>query len=257
MELRRLVFSMRALLVYMLAGLPVLVAAAGAVAMTFAQELPSIGELAAAHSAIFAGFVLRVVVFFGSLLLFSALVRREIQDRTMHYYFLSPARREVILGGKFMAAWMATSVLFCLSATLTFVLMFVPHGLGTAFGYVFTGPGFSQLLLYLLAVALACLAYGSLFLALGVFFRNPALIALVWWGWEFFTVFLPTSVKRLTIVHYLETVQPALREEGLFALTAEALPKPVAVLVLLLVTALLVALAGMRVRRVELAYGSE
>ena len=41
--------------------------------------------------------------------------------------------------------------------------------------YVFAGPGLGQLAAYLSVTALACLGYGSIFLALSLVFKNPIL----------------------------------------------------------------------------------
>ena len=54
--------------------------------------------------AIFAGifqyFYLRLAIFFGCLGMFMYLFSGEMSNRTLHYWFLAPARREVLLAGK-------------------------------------------------------------------------------------------------------------------------------------------------------------
>ena len=52
---------------------------------------------------IFQVFYLRFGIFFGCLGLFSWLFRGEIVEKTLHYYFLAPVRREVLIAGKFLA----------------------------------------------------------------------------------------------------------------------------------------------------------
>ena len=50
---------------------------------------------------IFQFFYLRLAIFFGCLGMFMYLFRGEMSNRTLHYWFLAPARREVLLVGKY------------------------------------------------------------------------------------------------------------------------------------------------------------
>ena len=49
---------------------------------------------------IFQFFYLRLAIFFGCLGMFMYLFRGEMSNRTLHYWFLAPARREVLLAGQ-------------------------------------------------------------------------------------------------------------------------------------------------------------
>ena len=40
------------------------------------------------------------------------LFRGEMLDKTLHYWFLAPARREVLLAGKYLAGLIAAVVIF-------------------------------------------------------------------------------------------------------------------------------------------------
>src|SRR5215469_10630242 len=84
-------------------------------------------------SVMFAGvfqfFFLRLVVFFGCLGIFMNLFRGEVLDRSLHFYFLSPIRRDVLMAGKFLAGLLATCVIFVTSEvlqTLVFLWQFSP-----------------------------------------------------------------------------------------------------------------------------------
>ncbi len=46
-------------------------------------------------------YYVRLGIFFGCLGIFSRLIRGEMIERSLHYYLLSPVRREVILLSKF------------------------------------------------------------------------------------------------------------------------------------------------------------
>ena len=66
--------------------------------------------------AIFAGifqyFYLRLAIFFGCLGIFMYLFRGEMSNRTLHFWFLAPARREVLLAGKYAAGLIASAAIF-------------------------------------------------------------------------------------------------------------------------------------------------
>src|SRR5450432_3171196 len=70
-------------------------------------------------SKIFAGvfqfLYLRLFIFFGCLFVFMNLFRGEMLDKTLHFYFLAPLRREVLVVGKFLAGLTATVIVFCAS----------------------------------------------------------------------------------------------------------------------------------------------
>ena len=60
--------------------------------------------------------------------------------------------------------------------------------------YTFDGPGLSQLTAYLTIVVLACLGYGSVFLALSLVFKNPIPRS-------------PSPRKRLRLLRWYGSVQ--------------------------------------------------
>jgi F5/8 type C domain-containing protein len=81
--------------------------------------------------AIFAGifqyFYLRLAIFFGCLGIFMYLFRGEMSNRTLHFWFLAPARRDVLLAGKYAAGLIASVVIFGGGALLTLAAMLWPH----------------------------------------------------------------------------------------------------------------------------------
>ena len=76
---------------------------------------------------IFQYFYLRLAIFFGCLGIFMYLFRGEMSNRTLHFWFLAPARREVLLAGKYAAGLIASAVIFGGGALLTFAAMLWPH----------------------------------------------------------------------------------------------------------------------------------
>ena len=87
------------------------------------------------------------------------------------------------------------------------MLMYLHYG-AEARDFVFSGPGLGHLGSYLLVTVLACLGYGSLFLLLGLLARNPILPAVPILIWESMNHILPSSLKFLSVIFYLEPLLP-------------------------------------------------
>ena len=131
---------------------------------------------------IFAGvfqyFYLRLAIFFGCLGIFMNLFRGEMLDRTLHYWFLAPARREVLLAGKYGAGLIASIVIFTGCALLCFGIMVWPHDSLEVQAF-WRNAGIWHAFWYAAAAALGCVGYGSVFLAAGLFLRNPIIPAAI------------------------------------------------------------------------------
>ena len=202
-------------------------------------------------------FYVRLGIFFGCLGLFTWLFRGEIVEKTLHYYFLSPVRREVLIAGKFLAGLISAMLIFGLSILLSFALMYGHFGpAGRA--YVFSGPGLGQLAAYLSVTALACLGYGSVFLALSLIFKNPILPGIVVLLWEMFHAVLPPLLQKLSIAFYLKQLCPVsvppVGMLALFAVVAEPVPAYLAVPGLLCLCAAILLFAFWKIRTFEISY---
>jgi ABC-type transport system involved in multi-copper enzyme maturation permease subunit len=223
-------------------------------------EFGSLADATVVFAAIYRGFILAMIVFFACVMVFLNLVRREVRDRSLHYYFLVPARREVVLFGKYAAGVAATSLVLGLSTVICHLLAYVPFlaSAGPEVERFFRGgPGLAHLGAYLGVTVLGCLGYGAVFLALSLHFKNPILPALAVYGWEWLHFLLPPALKKLSVVHYLGALTPVPVSEGPFALLA-APPAPwLAVVGLLLFAGVLLALSARRVRRMEILYGED
>ena len=60
----------------------------------------------------------------------------------------------------------------------------------------------------MLVAALACVGYGAVFLMCGLFFRNPMIPAAVVMVWENLNPFLPTVLKKISVIFYLKNLCP-------------------------------------------------
>ena len=213
---------------------------------------------------IFQFFYLRLAIFFGCLGMFMYLFRGEMSNRTLHFWFLAPARREVLLAGKYAAGLIASAVIFGGGALLAFAAMLWPHDpvqIQAYWNTVGVGHAFS----YASAAVLGCLGYGSVFLAVGLYVRNPIIPAAVLLAWEGAAGILPHILQKLSILYYLQSLcpVPAPMEDDapalirLLASPAAPASRPGAILGLLVLTAFVLWIAGRAVRRMQISYGTE
>jgi hypothetical protein len=95
------------------------------------------------------------------------------------------------------------------------------------------------------------------FLLIGLRFRNPIIPGLLLYGWEWINFLLPPGLKKLSVIHYLQSLVPVPMSEGPFAVLAEPTPAWIAIPSLLIFTAVVLFLAGMQIRRMEINYAGE
>jgi hypothetical protein len=213
---------------------------------------------------IFQNFYLRLAVFFGCLGMFMYAVSGEMANRTLHYWFLAPVRREVLLAGKYASALVASSAIFGGGALVAFAAMVWPHDAVEVQAYWNAG-GMSHAFWYAAAAALGCVGYGSLFLAIGLHVRNPIVPGAVLLGWEAINGILPPVLQKFSILYYLQSlcpVPPPMDDDApalirLLASPAAPASRPEAILGLVILTALVLWLAARAVRRMEISYGGD
>jgi len=260
MEVVKNLFAWRAAPIYLLAAMPVFVAGliviVGILFGDGPEELESVGGTALFFAHLYQ-FILRFVVYAGCVWIFMNLFRGEVLDRSLHYYFLSPIRREVLVVGKFLSGWLAAAVLFTGSMLITMFLLYANAGPVQAVSYLLSGPGFGQMVSYVWVTLLACLGYGAVFLIIGLFFRNPIVPALLIFMWEQLNPFLPALLKKISVIFYLKSLLPVALDEGPFAVIADPVPAWLAVPGLLVFTTAVLVAAGLRIRRMEIVYGAD
>jgi hypothetical protein len=213
---------------------------------------------------IFQYFYLRLAIFFGCLGIFMYLFRGEMSNRTLHFWFLAPARREVLLAGKYAAGLIASIVIFGGGALLTLAALVWPHDAVEVQAYWNAG-GIGHVFWYTAAAALGCVGYGSVFLAVGLYMRNPIIPAAVLLAWESVNGILPHALQKMSILYYLQSLcpVPAPMENDaptliqLLASPAAPASRPGAILGLLLLTAFVLWIASLAVRRMQISYGAE
>jgi hypothetical protein len=213
---------------------------------------------------IFQYFYLRLAIFFGCLGMFMYLFSGEMSNRTLHYWFLAPAPRDVLLVGKYAAGLIASAVIFGGGALLAFAVLIWPHDAVEVQAYWNAG-GMSHAFWYVAAAVFACVGYGSVFLAVGLYMRNPIIPAVVLLAWEGAAGILPHVLQKISILYYLQSLCPVpapMDDDApmlirLLAAPAAPASRPAAILGLLVLSALVLFIASRAVRRMEIAYGAE
>jgi ABC-type transport system involved in multi-copper enzyme maturation permease subunit len=257
LEIRKNFLSRRALLLYLMAGLPLVLLSALALFPPPTDELGSFSEMSMVYAAIYGGLILRTLIFFGCAWVFMNLFRGEVVDRSLHYYFLAPVRREVLVVGKYLSGLIATIVLFSITTVGSMFIYYFWLFPSESARYFFDGAGAGQMLAYLGVTILACIGYGAVFLIVGLFFRNPIIPGLMLYGWEWLNFLLPPLLKKLSVIHYLHSLVPVPMSEGPFAVLVEPTPAWISVPSLLLFTGVVLFLASLHIRRMEISYAGE
>ncbi|MCA1624449.1 MAG: ABC transporter permease [Acidobacteria bacterium] len=257
LEIKKNFLSRRALLLYLMAGLPLVLLSALALFPPPNDELENFSELSQVYAAIYGGLILRTLVFFGCAWVFMNLFRGEVVDRSLHYYFLAPVRREVLVVGKYLSGLIATVLLFSITTVGSVVILYFWRFPTESARYFFDGAGASQMLAYLGVTILACIGYGAVFLIVGLFFRNPIIPALLLYGWEWINFLLPPFLKKISVIHYLQSLVPVPMSEGPFAVLVEPTPAWISVPSLLLFTGIVLFLASLHIRRMEISYAGD
>ena len=257
MELEKNFLSRRSILIYLIALLPLFPLAIFALVTPPGREWQDINNYNLVFANMYNGLILRTVVFFGSAWIFMNLFRGEIVDRSLHYYFLSAVKREVLVVGKYISGLVTSIVLFSITTVVAMLLLYFPHIYSQSVRYFTEGRGLAHLLAYVSITMLACLGYGAFFLVVGLFVRNPIIPAVLLYGWEWLNFLLPPLLKKISVIHYLNSLVPIPINEGPFAVVAEPTPAYIAIPSLLGVTVLVLILAAYRIRHMEIRYGSD
>lgn len=237
----------------------------GEVQNTRAQEANNLGQDAFMFAGVFQFFFLRLAVFFGCLGVFMNLFRGEVLDKSLHFYFLAPIRRDVLMIGKFLAGLLATCTIFVTSEVLQTVA-FLWHFDDRARNiYLYQHHGLEHAAIYVGVTVLACIGYGAFFLVAGMLFRNPIFPAAAILIWEGINPFLPSILKQFSVIYYLKSLCPveipvSPGTPGLFALlisNANPISPPLAIGGILVVTFIALFISSLQVRRMEINYATE
>ncbi len=263
LEMRKTFFAKRGLWVYLLAAFPLVIFLGHSIERILHHRACDYGMDTNIFATIFQILDLRLVLFFGCLGIFMNLFRGELLDRSLHYYFLAPVRREVLVVGKYLAGLLAAIVIFSTSTILQWTSLQIHFPYDMVMSYLRFGNGWSHLAAYVGATILGCVGYGSVFLLAGALFKNPIAPAAIVAVWESINSFLPGVLQKFSVIYYLKSMCPieASPDVGppfsLLVVNADPISPAIAVPGIIAFTLLVLVVAAMQVRKMEINYGAE
>jgi ABC-type transport system involved in multi-copper enzyme maturation permease subunit len=197
-HLWRIFRTRRALIALGLTGLPVVLALIVRTAIRFhGKNVPP--EVLGTFVQLI---LVQTIVPLVSLVMASAVVAEEIEDRTITYLFTRPIPRPAILIGRWFAAALPIAAFLCLSAEGIVRLLGNAGKPGEVVEWM--PPGFH--LRILATVMMGGVVYSALFAACGALFKRPMLIGLGYtFVYEGFLGNLPGSNQKGTVLYYLRS----------------------------------------------------
>lgn len=263
MELRKNFFTRRGFWIYLLAlAPPALLWLHSFVALQRPDNMRhDFARDTTALAVLFQVFFLRPALFFGCVGIFTYLFRGEVVERSLHYYFLAPVRREVLVGAKYLAGLITAVCFFGASIVLSFFGTYGHYPQYEIGEWLTSGSGLPHLMGYLTITVLACMAWGAVCLWMGIRWRNPIIPSVAFLIWESFHMFLPSWLRIFSVLHFLQSMTPVqadLRGPGLLlGQTADPVPVWLAILCLLAITVGMLTLSVRQLKRTEISYSTD
>jgi ABC-type transport system involved in multi-copper enzyme maturation permease subunit len=225
--------------------------------LLFAGRPPNNSDIIQIFAVMFQTFMLRLMILFGCALVFANLYRGDMVTKTMHFYLLTPTRREVLVAGKYLAGLLITSIIYGSSVAITNLLIHSANGPDVADAHFFAGPGTRELFSYVGIAVLACVGYGSVFMLTGFLFKNPAIPAAFVLMWESANVFLPAALQKISVVHYLQSIVPVPIPFGPFAVITAPSSVFTSITGLTLFTVAVLVVNSLLMRTAQINYSSD
>jgi ABC-type transport system involved in multi-copper enzyme maturation permease subunit len=261
MEISKHFLSRRGWWIYLIALAPTILFGMHAIYMANRGRVCNTGADTITYSWVFQFLYVRFAIFLGCAGIFMNLFRGEMLEKSLHYYFLAPVRREVLVAGKYLSGLIAACILFGLSTLASLAILYGHFGAERARNLLFEGPGLEHVFAYLGVTLLACVGYGAVFTIMGQTFTNPMLPAALVLVWEGLNPFLPGLLKKISVIFYLKSMMPveaAVRGPlAILVVTTDPLPAWICVTGLVAVSMAAMVLACWKARTMEINYGTD
>jgi ABC-type transport system involved in multi-copper enzyme maturation permease subunit len=258
-ELSKCLFTKRAFISYILALLPILLLITIAIGTFYGwtRGINNVEQARQTYAEVFNTLILGGVIFLGSSAIFISLFRGEILDRSIHYYMLTPVRREVLVVSKYLAGLSACVIIFGLSTLVSFFSIYIMFGFEQLISDLSSGVALRHVGLYLGIIILGCMGYGSLFMATGLLLRNPFIPIVAIAIWEAIHFVLPPSLKIFSVIYYLKGLLPIPLDEGTLAVIVAPPPLWVSIFGMLALSTITVSASIFLLKRLQVHYSGE
>ncbi|MCE5229747.1 ABC transporter permease [bacterium] len=210
LSIRRLLFTRFMVANLLLAALPIIILVLIGISLHFHRMSgPDIGTLHRYLEQLLRMFYLHFIIFFVAIISGFAIVRQDLDDRTLHYLILVPVPRWAVIVAKFIAFWVVTAATLLASLWLTYIIaMLIVAGPAATVRDLFGNELWFVVLLRESGVLLlAMTVYGAIGMAAGSVFKS-LVFAPILWVWESALPWLPMGLKRLTLTHYFHSLLP-------------------------------------------------
>ena len=198
LALRRMLWSRRTILAFMITMLPV--------ALAVVHRLTSHNPTNARRfmPMITMIFYLQFAMVLVALFYATAIVADETENKTITYLFLRPLRKSRILLSRFLAYLVSAIALITPSHLIATTIAATDPKIREALL-----PQFGMSFQYIGVMALGFLVYGAIFCVFGARFKYAVLWSLFFaFGWEKITLVVPGNIKKYAAMHYLLAIYP-------------------------------------------------
>lgn len=211
-------------------------------------------EVMDAFAFIFRGGYLYFGVILSAMTFASSVFREELEDQTLHYLYLQPIPRWMIVVGKFAGFVLVAMPCFAVSLISVKLLMLLPFG---ASGLVrFLEPASLLILLReFVVIGLGLALYSSVLLGISNLIQNP-IPGFMLYGWEAVSNLMPQALQEWSLGFYVKALLPpsSRAAQSVFGMVVEPPSVWHAGLVIVLVPAVCVGLTCWAARYRECLY---
>ena len=206
LTLRNLIFRRRTVLMILLAGVPVLAAAALRYWLPIGAARPPAHQF---FTGMFIGLYVYFVVVLAAIFYGSSLFADERSDRTITFLLVRPLPREILVIGKFLVYAVGVGVLLLASLAVSYTILSGMEGNAAAFREAV------PFLKHARVVVLGVVAYGAVFTFFGAMLKRPVIAAFFYcFMWESILPYLPIFLKKATLMHYMLSLCPHWTSKG-------------------------------------------
>lgn len=184
------------------------------------------------------GFYLQFLILILALFYGTSVCSEELESKTLTYLTTRPVPKSAIILGKYVAYTALVVLMVVIGLVFSFLILNVNDLLNFSL--------YKILLRDMAVLVLGLICYTAFFTLIGTFLKRSIMFGLIFsFGWENVIQYFPGSTQRFAIAHYLKSLLPTQTSEGFAFLLFRLEPTPpgMAVVVLLLLTAVFLALA--------------
>jgi len=212
-------------------------------------------QLNAILQGMFRFFYIHFIIFFVANIFGFSLLRKEIDDRTLHHLLLQPVNKSTVILSKYIGFLIVTWILLSVTFLISYVLLFAPYGIRSLMTDLFEHGRVVSLVKECMVMLLALAMYGAFSMVMGTIFKT-AWFGLVFYLWETGLPYLPSTMKFFTFSHYFQALTPekSAIPPKMFEMYGE-FPSPLRCYITLgIILAFLTALTVFLIRRCECKY---